>query len=414
MRIGELIQSLQDMGEFERLRMDAAAQFGRPDKSYYGTTLLPEQLRDANAYSESQIRYQTTLANAGSSYSPAQLSTGGRIFGEFKVSFGNTNIADQIAGREYDSLMKLLRMADDPVNANSFEQAAITVLNFLDRNIREPHLGLNELYRWQAIIDKVVRRRGSNGYSEDVNYPTPAGHSVTIGGGTTAAPAGWYSTTTSYDPYADFLTAKRFLAGKGYKVDRTVSNFTAAYTFLRNPNIINRVGGSTFIDASGGIGRSLSSVTLEAVNRTFNADQLPSWDIYDETYTVRSVGAQAADQNGIITGRYLDRTFNPGDGRQIPVHPVVLLCRTGRDESIIDFGDRSSLPNGGITLPNTLGYYGIGTVAAQPAPGRHIWQTVEEKHPGGLYAEGVQEGLPVITEPEAIYVMWIREPVPPA
>lgn len=404
MTLLELLQMLRDTGDYSRLTLDLMAQFGTESAPYLGAQLLPEQTRTENAYTEQQVRYMTVLANAGSSYSPAQFNTGGRIFGEFKVSFGNTNVADNLTAGEYASLMKLIALSTAGGNDNATIQAAAQVMRFLDRSIREPMLMLNELYRWQAIIDGVVKRRGSNGYAEDVTYPMPAGHRVTIPGGTIANPAGWFETDNSYDPYNDFLAAKRFLAAKGYTISRIVSNFSAAHAFMGNSRVRDRLAGSTVLGESATFQRMAGSVSLEKVNAELQAMQIARWEIYDRTFNYRV--PNSVNVNGIETGRFLDRTI-----AGVKTHPVVLICNSGREENMIDFGDRSTLPNGGITLENTLGYYGIGTVAGQAAPGRHFYETVTEKHPGGLYAEAIQEGLPVITEPEAIYVMMVQEPV---
>jgi hypothetical protein len=233
----------------------------------------------------------------------------------------------------------------------------------------------------------------------------PAGHRVTIPGGTAANPTGWFENDGSYDPYNDFLAAKRFLAAKGYTVSRVISNFSAAHAFMGNSRVRDRLGGTTVIGEAGSFQRVAGSVSMETVNRELQAMMLPNWEIYDRTFNYRNPNSNNA--NGIDVGRFLDRTVGG-----VKTHPVVLICASGREENMIDFGDRSTLPNGGITLDNTLGYYGIGTVHGQAAPGRHFYENVTEKHPGGLYAEAIQEGLPVITEPEAIYVMNVQEPTP--
>lgn len=404
MTLAELLQAIRDTGDYTRLQLDAMAQFGSEGQPYLGAQILPEQLRDSNAYTEQQVRYISLLANAGSSYSPAQLNTGGRIFGEFKVSFGNTSQADQLTANEYDRLMKLIMMSTEGGNDNATLESMITVLKFLDRNIREPMLMLNELYRWQAIVDGVVKRRGSNAYAEDVVYPMPPGHRVTVPGGTTATPAGWYSTTTAYDAAQDLFSAQRFLAKKGYRVNRLISDYDAAWAFMRNPAVISRVAGSTIVnDGGGSVSRIVGNASMDNINGLLLGNMLPKWEIYDRTYSYRN--PNSANVNTIETGRFLERI---GATRS---HAVVLLCNTGRSEDLIDFADRSTLPNGGITLQDTLGYYGIGKVAGQSASGRHFYENVIEKHPGGLYAEAIQEGLPVITEPEAMYVINVVEPV---
>lgn len=404
MTLTELLQKLRDIGDYDRLRLDVMSQFGPKDDPYLGASLLPEQNRDENAYTEEQIRYAPVIANAGASDSPAQQNTGGRLYGEFKVSFGNTNVADSLTAKEYDRILKLMMMSDQGGNDRATFQALARIIKFFDNSIREPMMALNELYRWQAIVDGNVKRRGSNGYAEDVVYPTPANHRVTIPGGTVAAKAGWYTETLAYDPMNDFLQAQMFLRKKGYRISRIISNFSGLYAFMSNAKIRDNIGGSTIINTGGAPSRVVSSVSIDGVNAYLQANQLPAWEVYDKVFNYRNPASQ--NVNGIDSSRFLDRKNGA-----ISVNPVILVCTTGRDESMIDFGDRSSLPNGGLILENTLGYYGIGRVLGQPEVGRHYHEEVTAVHPVGMNAQCVQEGLPVITEPEAIYIMNVQEPV---
>jgi hypothetical protein len=401
--IRETIQLLRDQGDFKRLAVDMMAQFGKENSPYLLAELLPEVLKFENAYSEMQIRYQTLLANAGSSYSPAQAGGGGRILGEFKVAFGHTNLFDNLTAHEWDQILKLLAMGDNGGGDNATLAAMAKILQFV-ANILESHMALNELYRSQALIDSQVKRRGSNGYAEDVAYPNPSGHRVNLASGTIATPTGWFGTVTAYDPFNDLFAAQRFLARKGYVIDKIVSNFTIAHQFAQHPSVRDRVGGVTLISAGGGVTRPSGSVSMDKLDMELQANRLPPWTIYDKTYNFAST--TSTKPSGVEVGQYLLRGTAAA-----PIHPVLLVCRTGRDESLIDFGDRSSLPNGGLTLQNTLGYYGIGRVAGEAAPGRKLFEETIDKHPVGMYAEMLQEGLPVITEPEAIYVLNVAAPV---
>lgn len=390
-------RTLQVRGEFQRLALDPMAQFGTENEPLLGATLLPEMGKDANSqngYTEMQIRYQTGLANAGSSYSPAQLNSGGRIIGSFDVKPGNTNQADQLTAQDYEDLRSLLMHAEPSISTPASLEAVARLMGWMDTNINQPMLKLNELYRWQAIIDAKVERRGSNGYAEDVVYPTPAGHRVTVPSGTIASPTGWYSTGTNYDPYQDFFAAQRFLSTKGYRVNRIISCFEPAYTFMKNPANGVRFGGIS-LDSGNQFARILPQLTMERVNQELNANGLPTWEVWDQTYFYKDATGNFAFR------RYLERDT---------YFPVILVCNTGRNTTI-DFGDRSTMTNT-IQLSNTLGYYCVGRVLGQNAIGRKIYTNVEEKHPGGMYAESVQEGLPVITEPEAIFILKIMKPTP--
>lgn len=386
-----LIREIDANTDFDRMRLDIRSQFGNENNPLLGATLLPETIKSSNAYSEEQVRYKTVLANAGTSYSPAQIKTGERLYGRFDVRFGNTNIADTMTADDLEKLMDFLKFADVDQTANL--QAMATVLGFIDKSIIQPHLLLNEKYRWDAIIDGVVQRRGFNGYEEDVTYPNPSGHRPAVPGGTIAAPAGWYSIDDNYDPFSDIFEARNFLAKKGFRINRIISNFEIAHVFMNHPANKVRFGGIALTD--GNFRRVVPGLNFEQINQELRANQLPTWEIYDRTYTDKD------ESDGLVKSfRYLERAT---------YHPIVLVCTTGRNESLIDFGDRTSMLTS-VELEDTLGYYGIGRVKGKPSAGRWLHTEVTERHPGGLYAEGIQEGLPVITEPEAFVVLKVNKP----
>lgn len=270
--LATLVRELQDTGEFDRLRLDPLAQFGTEDNPFLFASILPEVNRDTNQYTETQIRYQTILANSGSSYSPAQLNPGGQIVGEFDVKFGNINQADQMTVQDYEAIMKLLMQSG--TNSNADMEAMARVLQFMNKQILWPVLTLNEKQRVDAVVDAQVLRTGSNGYSELVTYPTPAEHRVNIPGGTVANPAGWYETDGSYDPFADFFAAQRFLAAKGYRVNRIISCFDPAYTFMNNTAVATRFGGVS-LNQDGGFARVVPSVSRDRINAELQANGLP-------------------------------------------------------------------------------------------------------------------------------------------
>lgn len=386
-----LVREIKENGDFDRLRLNISAQFGNENAPLLGATLLPEVIKPSNAYSEEQVSYKTVLANAGTSYSPAQVKSGERLYGRFDVRLGNTNIADTMTANELEKLMSFLSLADSDPAANL--QAMAGVLGFLNKSIVLPHLLLNEKYRWDAIVDGIVRRRGFNGYEEDVIYPDPAGHRISVPGGTTATPAGWFSRTDNYDPFADIFAARNALARKGFRINRIISNFEIAHQFMNHPANKVRFGGISLSD--GGFRQIVPGLNFDRVNQELQSNQLPAWEIYDRTYTDKD------EADGLVkVSRYLERPS---------YHPVVLVCTTGRSESLIDFGDRTSLLTS-VELEDTLGYYGIGRVKGKESTGRWIHTEVTTRHPGGLYAEGIQEGLPVITEPEAFIVLKVMKP----
>lgn len=392
--VNELQTPVNGISAMERMRLDPAAQFGTPNAPYVGATLLPEMIKTKNQYTETQIRYRSVLANSGTSYSPAVLNPGGRIVGSFDVKFGNTNQADALDAQTYEAILELLMESGSATNADM--QALATLLNWYDNAIMAPIRDLNEKQRWDAIIEAKVIRTGANGLSETVNYSNPSGHRVNISGGTVANPAGWYETDGTYDPFNDHFAIRRQLASKGYRAARLLSAFEPWYIFAKNSAIFTRFSGIA-VNSSGNLSSIQQVASQNRINDELRNNELPVWEIYDRAYNYRN----PSDPNDIISGRFLGRRTDENGN----YWPVVMVATTGRDQ-IIELTPEQEP----IRLENLLGYHGIGRVLGQPTPGRVMNTTVADRHPGGLYAEAIQEGLPVITEPEAVCVMKVYEP----
>jgi hypothetical protein len=148
-------------------------QFGTANRRYLGAEILPERTVTLNAYRERQIRFRTVVANHGSRYSPSQIKNG-KMVGQFDVTLSDMNIADDVrfgAVRPADLLAheRPLRVARDSVPGMN---AVAQVERWVDRGINLPMVELNEVMRWQALVDKTVKLRGDNGFTEDVNYPS--------------------------------------------------------------------------------------------------------------------------------------------------------------------------------------------------------------------------------------------------
>ena len=77
----------------------------------------------------------------------------------------------------------------------------------------------------------------------------------------------------------------------------------------------------------------------------------------------------------------------------------MIVATTGRDEEI-DFGDAEP-----FMLPNTLGYTGIGRPANRTDSGRAVVVEYNDKKGAPVHGQAWQTSLPVITNPEAIYVI---------
>jgi hypothetical protein len=83
---------------------------------------------------------------------------------------------------------------------------------------------------------------------------------------------------------------------------------------------------------------------------------------------------------------------------------MVLVATTGRDESI-DLGDFDPSVASPELVADTIGYVGVGRAAGQSAPGRHVVVNAYENKPPRIEGEAWQTSFPVITEPEAIYII---------
>jgi hypothetical protein len=71
-----LIRRLTDEGGIAAIARNPRAQFGTPQRPRLGARLMPERLVPTNAYTESNIRLLTIIANAGPRYGPVQIKNG--------------------------------------------------------------------------------------------------------------------------------------------------------------------------------------------------------------------------------------------------------------------------------------------------------------------------------------------------
>lgn len=352
---------------------DPRIQFGTPDRQYLGASILPMQMSDTNAIIEDLGRFEVVIAGDGDAMSPPQIkqSAGG---GELVIRLGHIDIASQMTGRDMKRLGQLLDGSD--------RSAAEEFLSrWLTRAIR---LGLEEkaeAQRWQMLCDGQVTVKYLDQPARTLNFPDlqPAGHRVTVPSGTTAAPAGWYSPT--FDPMKEtIIPLKIMLEGLGYNVSRIITSTTIRDGVLAsNEQMMKRSGGTTVINSNGQV--ETIDRNLSDVGRRFLANELPA----PETYNLRY-----KSQSG--THRFL------GEDK------FVMLCQTGRDMEI-DLGD-----DGIQVMENVFGYYGVGVSDGQSTSGAVITTKYSDVKPVGVYAEGYEEGFPVLLEPEAMVVVTIPKP----
>jgi len=355
--LATLLAEMEEQGHFVDISRNPLAQFGQPARRLLGAEILPEQTVEENAYREEAIRYRTIVSNDGTRYSPVQMK-GGELLGEFLVELGESDIGRELTARDYDALVRLLRNSSDM-------QAIGRLLNWSDTVLNQALLEGNERQRWQAIVSAVVQRRGDNGYSEDVTYSNPSGHRVNAGGS-------W--SNDSYDPFDDIMAGAEVLAAKGFTVSRIFAGLPVITIMSNNAKVQARVG-LPVINATGSIVVANQRASHASVNGALAANSLPPIEQYDLQYRTQT-----------------------GTGYFLPRNVFVMVCTTGRDSNI-DLGDSEKI------LPDTLGYYAIGRAAGQANPGRVIRVESFTNKPPRIEGEGWQTGLPVITEPEALFVI---------
>jgi hypothetical protein len=251
-------------------------------------------------------------------------------------------------------------------------QAAANFLSWLDTEVNQALLRLNEKHRWGAIVDGVVTRVGDNGYSETVTYPNPSGHRVTIA-------ASWETKSSGVntnDPMTDIFAIMRHARNDNLAFARVIMSNATQFQLLENTLFQDRArfGAQGFIPPNANVIRGIESIPDVAA--VFQRNGLPSPEIFDGTY----------HDNG--TKRYL------------PEGKIVFICQTGRTRQI------DPEPGETFYLENTVGYTAVGSAAGQDSPGRVLSvDVIPKKKPPRIEVEGYQTSLPIIESPEHIYVL---------
>lgn len=357
--LNTLIQRMQEDGTFASVTSNPLAQFGTNARRYVGAEILPERLVSSNSFTEDKISYRTVIANAGTRFSPAQKKGGLNIVGQMAVQTGTSDIARELTGQEFDALVRL-------TNSGGDVEAMARAIGWVDTNVVRALIEYVEKQRWEAIVAGSVVRAGSNGYSETITYPNPSGHRAAAGGT-------W--TSDSYDPFDDILAMANLLASKGFRVTRIITSTAVVTKMAGNAKVAARTG-SLQVNASGQIVTLGGFATRDAINNVMTASGLPAIEVYDLTYR-KEDGTQA---------RFLL------DGN------MVFISETGQDEVIV-FNEATKV------VPNILGYSALGVPTGYGSPGRALFVSPQNDKPPRVEAQGWQETLPVITEPEAIAVI---------
>lgn len=354
-----LLNQMNANGAFASIASNPIAQFGTPVRRYVGAEILPERLTLENAYRETLIRYRTVIASDSPRFSPAQKKGGVDLVGEMLVELGTQDIAAELTGREFDALVQSSLRGND-INVQE------SLAQWIDLRINRALIEKTEVQRFQALVNASVVRVGQNGFGETIAYPNPSGHRVAAGGD-------W--TSDVYDPMDDILAQHELLASKGYRTTRILTSTAVVSTMAKNSLISSRTGtlqvvGGSLVSAGG-------FATINSINQMLQSNGLPVIETYDATY----------------------RNENGSFASFLPAGTMLFIAEGGQDPASFTFEDETRV------VSNPLGYTAIGRGAGQQNAGRVINVALFNNKPPRVEAEGYQESLPVITEPEAIAVI---------
>jgi hypothetical protein len=372
MDMGTLVQRMNEAGQFSSLVNRPVAQFGPRTSPYLGATLLPEKRQKSNFYKDRSIQYRSVIADHRTRYSPVTLK-GSVLTGYMEVTLGESGLGSQFTAEDYEVLRELL---DNAGTGNAPPMSAVTsLLNWADVSLSRGLEMINELMRWQAIVNASVTIKGDDGFADTVAYPNPSGHRF-------AAGDNWDDDT--YDPYDDILAAVAVLEAKGYTLSRIIAGSPVINMLLGNAKIKQKVGKiSVAAGTVVGLPGRLTKAELDAV---MSDDGLPPIERYN---------SQWADQT--TTGYFLPRDC------------MVFVANTGRDYTVENTGDANPL----VTLVNTIGYLGVGRPAGESNPGKVIKVAFhDDEVPYHISGKTWQTTLPVIQDPEGIVVITDIDPTP--
>lgn len=365
MELAALLDQMQEDGSLANITSNPAVQFGSANRRLLGAEILPERSVTVNEFTETQIKYRTIVANHGSRYSPSQIKNG-KMVGHFRVVLSDSSIADTFSAAEYDALLMAIAPVSGPINASVPAMSAVAQLErWVDRGINLPLVELNEVMRWQAIIDRVVKLRGDNGYTEDVNYPSFPELSFNA--------ADW--TNDAVDPWTDINNMVNALTNRGVLVRRIITSRRVLSIMQKNALVRARTG-HVVMSTTGQIRGTTGLSNLKQINEALSADGLPPIELYDLQYNTQTGGEYFMKRNVMV---FIGAT---------------------------EFAETIDLGGGQFeTLEGTLGYTAIGRGAGRATPGRFIRVESLEKLPPSIFAEGWQCSFPVIQAPEDIGVI---------
>ncbi|NEP10677.1 MAG: hypothetical protein F6K14_10765 [Symploca sp. SIO2C1] len=371
-----IFDEIAAQGIIAAIARDPVLQFGTPQMRLLMANYLPRRLSDVNTITEDLTLVTAHIADDGDPMSPPQIKAITKGM-PITVVLGHIDTAAQMSAREHREISYL-------VQRNERAQAISRVIRWLTTVTRQAISLKEEKQRCDAIANGTVTITPMNGTSYDITFPIPADNVVTVPSGTVAAPAGFYG--ANYNPILDFLVPMRNrLRDLGMEPMVIITSNKIATAMEQNEQLRKMAGNIIITDTGLASGqRDISAAYLDSMLRQ---NGLPPLMRYDSRYPL---------QNGSKI-------------RFWPEDKLVMLGATGRSE-IIEWTEERELKS--ILLPNTLGYYGVGTSLGQSSPGMVIATKASDLKPVGWYAEAYQESFPVPLEYEAIVQATIPEPTP--
>jgi hypothetical protein len=376
LNIAQLVDELVNDGTFVDLANSPRVQFGDANRQYLGATILPEKpttAKQGNIYRENGVQYLTIIANDGTRYSPVQLKEGIRT-GSMLVELGHIDVGSEMSAENYDALLETLDQ-DLP------DLARVNLASFFNVTVNLALREKMERMRWEAICDAQVTRTTDMGILDTVVYSNPSGHRVTIPSGSVAVPDGWFDPTL--DPLQDIFDAVDFLRDKGLIPSRIFTSNRITSILRKHPKVQARVNNISLVNA-GTLVQSQANLSAARLNNIMTQEGLPPIIEYNLTY-----------RQDVGTKRFMRDTA------------FVIVCETGRSERI-DLGDGEDF----VTPDDTLGYTAIGRPAGASTSKIVTLAESFQTKPPRVELSGWATTLPVILNPENVFVFNIPYQTP--
>lgn len=348
----------------------------KPDgenRSRLGQFFMPLLFKE-NEYSENGYRLEQSVGYDDEPDSPLVADHGLRT-SKFMVRLGSQSKAYFLTPQDVDTLMGLERNGEldsvMDVVAQHVDMAAESLKDVIERQ------------SWEAMLKAQVEIRFRNQAPFTLNYPNPAGHRVSVGGGTSAAPAGWND--PNYDIAQDLNTALRRMGD----VTHIVCSHRIANLIQSNNTVRAQMGMLTFNPSLNAFGVTQNPLlSMDDVNRYMTRNRLPSIIVYDDHYRVAKEGTAG---NASQRYRFLDE------------NSLIMFNNDVTNSEIIGTRDLT-LAEQQANMGSGIGYVGNGRVVQKDFLGQSfgVFPTDTQTVKGtGLRIDATQRTLPVMWDTEA-------------